>query len=376
MGKRIGVSSWMLMVPMTSCASYFLGPKAVVEIEGLDWKSNLIHWGFCVGPSGFGKSQAYQKISKNIDLVERIINDEIMEHLMYRLYWLTHSLEEDKNVTIFKLAGSARDVFGQGFDNIQKVLRELYNKDLLHKAGIISKAKGEVLQISAIFRAMSLVLDPSYQSLVEQPESFLITEEDVRQAWSFVNLTTRQRIEFENDQEVIKVCSKVLGWKQLGHRDEEDEEEDNDDADHPTDEMNDLDRRARRMFKMFPDETISRIEVSRKRTQGNNNEIKEVFDYISSNDDDSTHYFGSVQEMVKPQVSKQKQEVFIKMIPKSEDENIQLINNLNRIGMTLDAFLPPRARKNTKKSAGSNSDTSEPGNTSSRGSDGQEMDMD
>ncbi|GAQ84426.1 hypothetical protein KFL_001880190 [Klebsormidium nitens] len=516
MGKRIGVSSWMLMVPLTSCASYFLGPNSRVEVEGLEWKSNLIHWGFCVGPSGFGKFQAYHKISTNIDVVERLINDEIMEHvlksvdrevyregsaelekllseisflkvkcdgavnferlfqmllkardhsgmllfeeahqffemldaykkgnndrvralqlkggsswtrelvndnnesktceythvcigrftqpeplqrelsktpndglmnryqmafpppefpdfsqlcigeeeqqiidqdndlmqkLMYRLYWLTHSLDDDKDVTIFKLAGSARDVFGQGFDSIQKVLRELYLKDLLHKAGIISKAKGEVLQISAIFRAMNLVLDPSYPALLDHPEAFLITDEDVRQAWNFVNLTTRQRIEFENDQDVIKVCSKVLGWKQLGYPDEdanEDDDEDLEEEDDVANELTPLDQKARRLFRAFPDETIGRIEVSKKRTQGNNAQIKSVFDYISSHDDDSVHCFGSVKEMVKLSSSKQKQEVFIKMIPKTEDENIMLINNLNRIGMTLDTFLPARSRK-------------------------------
>ncbi|GAQ92740.1 hypothetical protein KFL_011160020 [Klebsormidium nitens] len=516
MGKRIGVSAWMLMVPMTSCASYFLGPNALVEVDGVDWKSNLIHWGFCVGPSGFGKSQAYQKISKNIDVVERIINDEIMEHilkdldrqvykegssefeklmseikflkvkmdgamldaykkgnsdrvralqlkggsawtrelvddkcesktceythvciggftqpeplhreisktpndglmnryqtafpppefpdfsqlcigsdeqqvvdedndlmqkLMYRLYWLTHSLDEDKGKTIFKLTGAARDVFGQGFDSIQAVLRQLYDKDLLHKAGIISKTKGEVLQISAIFRAMSLVLEPSYLTQGEQPESLLITEDDVRQAWNFVNLTTRQRIEFENDKEVIKVCSKVLGWKPLGLRVEEDEEEDDDDEEDDNtnmDALSPLDRTAKRLFKTFRDETISRIEVSRKRTFGNNNQIMDVLNYISSKDDNGVHYFGSVEETVKGQISKLKQEVFSKLIPKSEEENIDLINNLSRIGMTLDAFLPSRARKNMKKGSPNNSDNSDPGNTSSHASDGQELEM-
>lgn len=92
-------------------------------------------------------------------------------------------------------------------------------------AGILSKAKGEVLQICAIFRAMNLVLDNSYPENLSDPAAFLIHEGDVRQAWNFVNLTTRQRIAFENDRQVTKICSEVLGWKH--YRADEDEDEDN-----------------------------------------------------------------------------------------------------------------------------------------------------
>lgn len=88
---------------MTTAASYFLGPNAVVVIDGVDWSSKLIHWGFCVGPSGFGKSQAHQKVSKNIDVVERLINDEIKEHVLKHL---------------------DPDIYKEGSHDLEKVLSE------------------------------------------------------------------------------------------------------------------------------------------------------------------------------------------------------------------------------------------------------------
>lgn len=84
---------------------------------------------------------------------------------------------------------------------------------------------------------MNLVLDPAYEELIEDPTSFLITEDDVRHAWNFVNLTTRQRIAFENDKEVNKVCSRVLGWKRLGLQEDEDEDEDYSDDEDNKDEL-------------------------------------------------------------------------------------------------------------------------------------------
>lgn len=106
-----------------------------------------------------------------------------------------------------------------------------------------------------------------------------------------------------------------------------------------------LDKKAKKMFEAFPDETVARIEVSRKRTMGNNQEIAALFDYICSKDDNGAHYFGSVATAVKKQISRQTQPVFTKLVPQSEEELVKLTNNLNRIGMTVDTFLPPRARK-------------------------------
>lgn len=63
--------------------------------------------------------------------------------IMYRLYWLTHSLDGDKARTTFTLKGAAREVFGEGFNNIQKVLKELYDRDLIQKAGECNPLKAE-----------------------------------------------------------------------------------------------------------------------------------------------------------------------------------------------------------------------------------------
>jgi hypothetical protein len=75
--SRIGVSVWMLILPMTSSCSFFLGPGSVVKVEDLDWTVITVHWGWVVAHSGFGKSQSRKKIDKNIEAVEAQINDII-----------------------------------------------------------------------------------------------------------------------------------------------------------------------------------------------------------------------------------------------------------------------------------------------------------
>jgi hypothetical protein len=77
MGKRIGVSSWMLDVPVTSAANYCLGPQSVVKVVRYDWKAKTLNWGIVVGPSDSNKSGAYAKIQKVVEALETQINDEI-----------------------------------------------------------------------------------------------------------------------------------------------------------------------------------------------------------------------------------------------------------------------------------------------------------
>lgn len=85
MAKRIGVSTWMLMIPTTSSASFFLGPGAIVKVEDMDWICGMIHWGWVVAHSGFGKSQSHAKIDKNIQAVEALINDIIKAKVLEKL---------------------------------------------------------------------------------------------------------------------------------------------------------------------------------------------------------------------------------------------------------------------------------------------------
>jgi hypothetical protein len=77
---------------------------------------------------------------------------------------------------------------------------------------LLSKTKGEVLSIAGINRAMSLVLSDSYPQNLSAEDAFQISKDDVKCAWNYVNLTTRQRVYFENDPVVTKLCGEVLGW--------------------------------------------------------------------------------------------------------------------------------------------------------------------
>lgn len=59
---------------------------------------------------------------------------------------------------------------------------------------------------------MSLVLSDSYPENLSADDAFQISEDDVKCAWNYVNLTTRQRVYFENDPVVTRLCGEVLGW--------------------------------------------------------------------------------------------------------------------------------------------------------------------
>jgi hypothetical protein len=83
---------------------------------------------------------------------------------------------------------------------------------LLTFSGLLSKSKGEVLTIAGINRAMSLVLSDDYPNNLGAEDAFQISKDDAKCAWNYVNLTTRQRIYFENDPVVIRLCSEMLGW--------------------------------------------------------------------------------------------------------------------------------------------------------------------
>lgn len=106
-----------------------------------------------------------------------------------------------------------------------------------------------------------------------------------------------------------------------------------------------MDAKAKKLFRDFESETIGRVEVSKKRTHGNVAEIDDTFAYISSQSDDKTHYFGNLKLKDKKLPCKNSQPVFYKLIPKTEEEHVALTNRLDRIKMTMDQFLPPRARK-------------------------------
>jgi hypothetical protein len=90
MAGRIGVSTWMLMIPTTSSASFFFGPGFIVKVDGMDWVCGEVHWGWVVAHSGFGKSQSHKKIDNNIQAVEAQINDiikaKVLEQLDPKLY--------------------------------------------------------------------------------------------------------------------------------------------------------------------------------------------------------------------------------------------------------------------------------------------------
>lgn len=55
--------------------------------------------------------------------------------LMYRLWQLTHLVNGTPIEKTWILSGQAKVTYAQGFDKIQVVLRKLYEKDQLHKAG-------------------------------------------------------------------------------------------------------------------------------------------------------------------------------------------------------------------------------------------------
>lgn len=116
-------------------------------------------------------------------------------------------------------------------------------------AGLLSKTKGDVLTISAIFRAMNMVLDPAHPDNLRSPSAFLISDGDVRCAWNFIHLTTRQRIAFENDSTMTRICGEVLGWTLPEASDDEsdDEDEASDGEDDLVSVMLDLDAASARL---------------------------------------------------------------------------------------------------------------------------------
>lgn len=107
-----------------------------------------------------------------------------------------------------------------------------------------------------------------------------------------------------------------------------------------------IEKAAKKLFVNFPEDTIGRIEVSKKRTHGNIGEIDKTFQFISSKGEDMAHYFGNLEPKAKKlKISKQHQPVFTKWVPKDETERVQLVNNLNRIGLTLEQFDPTRYQR-------------------------------
>lgn len=113
-----------------------------------------------------------------------------------------------------------------------------------------------------------------------------------------------------------------------------------------------VDKKLKRLFLQFPEETISRFEVSKKRSYGNNQEIEDLFRYASSEDNDGEHCYGTLKRE-KKMPCKINQPVFHKKVPESDEEHIELLNNLSRIGMTMDEFLPPRVHKQRAGAGGS-----------------------
>lgn len=83
--KRIACSTWMLMIPFTSATGYFLGPFSEVIVVGVDWVQTTQNWSLAVADSGNGKSQACRKLSKVVDAVEEVINEEMKKHLLEKL---------------------------------------------------------------------------------------------------------------------------------------------------------------------------------------------------------------------------------------------------------------------------------------------------
>ena len=82
---RIACSTWMLMIPFTSATGYFLGPFSEVIVAGVDWIQTTQNWSLAVGDSGNGKSQACKKLTKVIDAVEEVINQDMKKHLLQKL---------------------------------------------------------------------------------------------------------------------------------------------------------------------------------------------------------------------------------------------------------------------------------------------------
>jgi hypothetical protein len=103
--------------------------------------------------------------------------------------------------------------------------------------------------------------------------------------------------------------------------------------------QSELEKKAAKLFQDFRHvKTIARSEVTKKRKYGTVQEIDALFDYVSSNDDDGAHCFGS-RKLAKKYPTKKVQPVFFKTLPDGDaPEYFQLVNNLTKIGLTMADF--------------------------------------
>jgi hypothetical protein len=85
--------------------------------------------------------------------------------------------------------------------------------------------------MAGIYRAINLVLADDYPDNLSHEDAFEVTADDVKCAWNNVNLSTFQRIAFEGDKLVNKVCMDIMGWKIQAGEDSDDEETDEDETD-------------------------------------------------------------------------------------------------------------------------------------------------
>ncbi|GAQ80642.1 hypothetical protein KFL_000580370 [Klebsormidium nitens] len=225
-------------------------------------------------------------ISADFNLVAE--DDEKVQTWFFRIWQLTHDTFGGVVRREWILCGRAKEVYAEGFNNIQAVLRKLYDKNQLHKAGLIAKTKGEALQTAAIFHVLELVSDPTYPENLVFPDAVLeVSEDSVRYAWNYVNLTTKQRVYFENDSAVTKVCSEVLKWDLPGTKDDDADDSDSEASDDDGSRyLGVMDKQLRRVFLDFREETIGRTEVGKTRKFGNVPDIDELFAYASSAEND------------------------------------------------------------------------------------------
>ncbi|GAQ90872.1 hypothetical protein KFL_006950070 [Klebsormidium nitens] len=187
MGQRIGVSSWMLLIPVISAASYFLGPGSRVKVEGLDWLQKLIHWGFVVGDSGHGKSQAHNKLSDIIDSVEGDIN------------------EAKKDAV---LNGKNPQLYPEGSPDLEELL------DKVQFAKI--KLDGAV-NFERLFQLLHFQPDHSGMLFLEEAHVFFEMMDTIRRATQIVSELCNSRVEpseeldmDDNEQEMVEEDNNLL----------------------------------------------------------------------------------------------------------------------------------------------------------------------
>jgi hypothetical protein len=100
-----------------------------------------------------------------------------------------------------------------------------------------------------------------------------------------------------------------------------------------------MEKNAMKLFKDFPHvKSIARAEVSKKRKYGSVDEIDDLFNYLSSKEDDETHCFG-YRKLARKYPSKRRQPVFFKTLPDDgSPEYMSLVNNLLQYGLTFNDF--------------------------------------